>query len=151
MTDGNGNFAVGGDYTCTEGTQVYMVAVGGNPGAGVGVDNAAIVQMAGLAQCPAAGNVAYLVINEVTTVAFAYAMGGFGSTAFNISSNAANSTASATAIANAMANSNNIVNLQYGQAPAVTNGNANSVRTPNTFPLAEFFKLPTKARYQRGK
>jgi len=116
VTDSNGNFALGGDYTCTEGTQVYMVAVGGNPGLTGSVNNTAIVQMAGLAQCPAAGNLAaqvpYLVINEVTTVAFAYAMGGFGSTAFNISSNAANSTASVTAIANAMANANNIVNLR---------------------------------------
>ena len=32
VTDGNGNFALGGDYTCTEGQQVYMVAYGGNPG-----------------------------------------------------------------------------------------------------------------------
>jgi hypothetical protein len=145
LTDGNGNFALGGDYTCTEGTQMYMVAVGGNPGTAVGVDNSAIVRMAGLAQCPAAGNLAYLVINEVTTVAFAYAMGGFGSTVFNISSNAANSPASATT------NANNIVNLQYGQAPAGTNGNADSVRTPNTFPPAEFFKRQRKHAAQRGK
>jgi hypothetical protein len=106
-----------------------MVAVGGNPGLSGTVNNTAIVQMAGLGQCPAAGNLAaqvpYLTINEVTTVAFAYAMGGFGSNAFNISSNAANSAASATGIANAMANSLNIVNIHYGQVPAVTNGNAN--------------------------
>src|SRR5580698_2263656 len=131
VTDSNGNFALGGDYTCTEGTQVYMVAVGGNPGLTGVVNNTAIVQMAGLGQCPAAGNLAaqvpYLVINEVTTVAFAYSMGGFGSTAFNISSNAANSPAAATAIANAMANAGNIVNLQYGQAPVTVNGNTNSV------------------------
>jgi hypothetical protein len=136
VTDGNGNFALGGDYTCTEGTQVYMVAAGGNPGLtptppATSINNTAIVQMAGLGQCPAAGNLAaqvpFLVINEVTTVAFAYSMGGFGSNAFNISSNAAHSTTSATAIANAMANSNNIVNLWPGTAPAVTNGNANSV------------------------
>ena len=131
VTDSNGNFALSGDYTCTEGTQVYMVAVGGNPGLSGTVNNTAIVQMAGLGQCPAAGNLAaqvpWLTINEVTTVAFAYSMGGFGSTAFNISSNAANSAASATAIANAMANANNIVNLRYGQAPSVTNGNSNSV------------------------
>ncbi len=86
VTDGNGNFALGGDYTCTEGTQVYMVAYGGNPGMSGTVFNTAILQMAGLGQCPAAGNLAaqvpYLVINEVTTVAFAYAMGGFGSNAF---------------------------------------------------------------------
>jgi hypothetical protein len=108
-----------------------MVAVGGNPGLTGTVNNTGIVQMAGLGQCPAAGNLAaqvpYLVINEVTTVAFAYAMGGFGSTAFNISSNAANSTGAATAIANAMANAGNIVNLRYGQAPTVTNGNTNSI------------------------
>lgn len=140
LTDANGNFSLGGDYTCTEGTQVYMVAVGGNPGLSGPVNNTAIVQMAGLGQCPAAGNLAaqvpYLTINEVTTVAFAYAMGGFGSTAFNISSNAANSTASAKAIANAMANANNIINLHYGQAPAVTNGNANSVN-----PQAKLYAL----------
>src|SRR5215469_12941070 len=130
-TDSGGNFALGGDYTCTPGTQVYMVAVGGNPGLPGTVNNTAIVQMAGLAQCPAAGNLAaqvpYLVINEVTTVAFAYSMGGFATTPFNVSSNAANSTGSATAIANAMANTSNIVNLQWGQAPAVSNGNPNSV------------------------
>ena len=131
MTDANGNFALGGDYTCVEGTQVYMVAWGGNPGLTGSVNNTAIMQMAGLGQCPAAGNLAaqvpYLVINEVTTVAFAYAMSGFGSQAWTISSNAANSPASATAIANAMANANNIVNLWPGTAPAVTKGNANSI------------------------
>jgi hypothetical protein len=189
-TDSNGNFALGGDYTCTEGTQVYMVAVGGNPGltntvttkatfsansftitvtsatginvgmtvtgtgvggtvtgvsgttvtlsqqttsAGTGVsvtfsgvNNTAIVQMAGLGECPAAGNLAaqvpYLVINEVTTVALAYSVGGFATTAYNISSDATG----ATALANAFANSGNIVNIQWGQAPLVTNGNTNS-------------------------
>jgi hypothetical protein len=127
LTDASGNFALGGDYTCTQGTQVYMVAVGGNPGLTGTVNNTAIVQMAGLGQCPAAGNLAaqvpYLVINEVTTVAFAYAMGGFATTAYNVSTDATG----ATALANAMANTSNIVNLQWGQAPAVANGNPNSV------------------------
>jgi hypothetical protein len=131
VTDSGGNFALGGDYSCTEGTQVYMVAVGGNPGQTGTVNNTAIVQMAGLGQCPSAGNLAaqvpYLVINEVTTVAFAYSLSGFATTPFNVSSNAANSTASAMAIANAMANTLNIVNIQYGQAPAATNGNSTSV------------------------
>ncbi len=131
VTDSNGNFALGGDYTCTEGQQVYMVAYGGNPGMTGTVNNTAIIQMAGLGQCPAAGNLAaqvpWLTINEVTTVAFAYSMSGFGSTAWAIGSNAASSTSSATAIANAMANANNIVNLQYGQAPATANGNTNSI------------------------
>jgi hypothetical protein len=141
LTDANGNFALGGDYTCTQGTQVYTVAVGGNPGlTDPNTNNTAIVQMAGLGQCPAAGNLAaqvpYLVINEVSTVAFAYSMGGFATTAYNVSSNAAASTASATAIANAMANTGNIVNLRYGQAPTVANGNPNS-----TNPQAKIYAL----------
>jgi hypothetical protein len=132
VTDSNGNFALGGDYTCTQGQQVYMVAVGGNPGLSGTVNNTGIVQMAALAQCPAAGNLAaqvpYLVINEVTTVAFAYSMSGFATTAYNVSADATG----ATAIANAMANANNIVNLQWGQAPAVTNGNTNSLNPQAT-------------------
>lgn len=127
-TDSNGNFALGGDYTCTEGQQVYMVGVGGNPGlTGTGINNTAIVQMAALAACPASGSLAqavpYLTLNEVTTVAFGYAMSGFATTAYNVSSDATGKTA----LANALANANKIVNLQWGQAPTVANGNSNSV------------------------
>lgn len=129
LTDTNGNFALSGDYTCTVGTQVYMVAVGGNPGLAGTVNNTAIVQMAGLGQCPASGNMAqqvpYLIINEVTTVAFAYAMGGFGTDAFHISSSG--TALAQRGIANAMANANNIVGLGWGAALATANGNSNSV------------------------
>src|SRR6201996_8272180 len=38
-TDAGGNFTLSGDYTCTEGQQVYMVAVGGNPGLAGTVNN----------------------------------------------------------------------------------------------------------------
>lgn len=119
-TDSNGNFALSGDYVCTSGKQVYMVAVGGNPGLSGNVNNTAIVQMAALGQCPSAGNMAsqvpYLVINEVTTVAFGYAVSGFATNAYNVSTDATGTTA----LANAFANANNIVNLQYGQAPTTT-------------------------------
>jgi hypothetical protein len=94
VTDANGSFTLGGDYTCTAGQQVYMVAMGDDPSLAGTMDNAAIVRMAGLGKCPAVGNMAaqvpYLVINEVTTAAFAYAMGEPGPAAFNVSANAAN-------------------------------------------------------------
>lgn len=127
-TDLNGDFSVGGDYMCTQNDQVYMVAVGGNPGLGGTVNNTAIVQMAGLGECPAAGNMAanvpYLVINEVTTVAFAYAMGGFATTPYNVSADSSG----ATGLANAMANFLNIVNVANGQAyPNTVIGNTNSI------------------------
>lgn len=137
---------VGGTVTAVNGKTLTLSQNNTAPGSGAAVtfgapvNNTAIVQMAGLGQCPAAGNLAaqvpYLTINEVTTVAFAYAMGGFGSNAFNISSNAANSTASATGIANAMLNAGNIVNVQWGQAPTTANGNANSIN-----PQAKIYSL----------
>lgn len=199
QTDSNGNFALSGDYVCTSGAQVYMVAVGGNPGvgpisttatflpgsttlllssttsvavgqtvsgagvsgtvtgisgnsitvsqattaAGLGttvtfsnVNNTAIVQMAALGQCPASGSMAaqvpYLVINEVTTVAFAYSVGGFATTPYNVSTDSTGTTA----LANAFANAGNIVNLQWGQAPTVPNGNPNG-----TNPQAKIYTL----------
>lgn len=107
-TDANGNFAMGGDYTCTAGTQVYMVAVNSTAGLAGTLNNTANVQMAGLGQCPTAGSLAaqvpYLVISEVTTVAFAYSVGGFGSNAYKILSNAADPAASPAAIAETTAN-----------------------------------------------
>jgi hypothetical protein len=126
-TDQNGNFALTGDYTCTEGQQVYMVGVGGNPGLSGTVNNTSIVQMAALAACPAGGSLAsavpYVTLNEVTTVAFAYAMSGFATTPYNVSSDAGGETA----LANALANAGNIVNVGSGAARAVAAGNANSI------------------------
>jgi hypothetical protein len=190
-TDGGGNFALAGDYSCTQGQEVYMVAVGGNPGASAtpatttatfsansstitvasatgislgmtaagtgvagtvtavsgktitlsqqttsagtnasvtfsGVNNAAIIQMAALGQCPSGGNLAaqvpFLVINEVSTVAFAYSVGGFATTPFNVST----SSTGTTGLANAFANATNIVNIGSGTAPTTAIGNANS-------------------------
>jgi streptogramin lyase len=128
LTDASGNFSLGGTYMCTSGREVYMVAAGGDAGSG---NNSAIVQMAGLGICPTGANatmaaqVPYLVINEVTTVAFAYSMGGFASSAYNVAT--PGTTESETAITNAQANETNIVNLQWGQAPTVANGNTSSI------------------------
>jgi hypothetical protein len=138
-TGAGGNFALSGDYTCTEGTQVYMVAVGGDAGFGA---NQYIVQMAGLGECPSAGNLAqqdpYVVINEVSTVAFAYAMARFVSgtntDAYHIGSTS--TTAGKLAIHNAMANTNNLVSLASGLP--LSNMPANS---DATVPTAKIYHL----------
>jgi streptogramin lyase len=85
-TDGNGNFDFGGGVTCTSPgltatTLVYVTANGGNPGAGNGVDNSAISLIAALGQCQNASSVN---IDEVTTVAAAYALSGFITTAATV-------------------------------------------------------------------
>lgn len=121
-TDASGNFSVGGDYTCTAGQQVYMVSLGGNPGLPSGTNNPYIVLMVGMGECPAAGNMAalvpYLDIDEMTTVAFAYAMAPFAKDEFDIATD--NTTAGATAIRIAMANATNIVSIGFGTMPGVT-------------------------------
>jgi hypothetical protein len=138
-TDVNGNFTLSGDYTCTEGQQVYMVAVGGNPGLTGTVNNTYIVQMAGLGECPSTDTLAsqdpYVTLNEVSTVAFAYAMAPFeGADEYHIGTNG--TTAGKLAIHNAMANVGKMVSLQYGQAYSSVPGNTNAA-----VPLAKIYHL----------
>jgi hypothetical protein len=81
-TDSLGNFSIpAGTYTCpTPAKQAYIVASGGNPQVGGGV-NSNIVLMAALGTCPAGGNltttVPFVDINEVTTVAAVWALQQF--------------------------------------------------------------------------
>ncbi len=76
LTGEYGGFSIAGDYTCTFGHQVYLYVRGGNSG-GNGA-NSSIGLMASLGVCPAAGNFTstqpFVFVNEVTTVAAAYAM-----------------------------------------------------------------------------
>ena len=44
-----------GDYTCTPGQQVYILATGGNPGLPAGTNNPALALIAVLGTCPSAG------------------------------------------------------------------------------------------------
>jgi hypothetical protein len=85
-TASDGSFSMTGDYTCVPKTQVYMYALGGNSGTG---ENGASGLLAVLGSCPSAGNFSSansVVINEVSTVAAAYAMAGFATDATHISS-----------------------------------------------------------------
>jgi streptogramin lyase len=126
LTDATGAFSISGEYTCIEGTQVYLVAAGGD--AGSGHNNSAIVQMAALGQCPASGhladNVPYVSINEISTVVMAYAAGGFGSTAYNVSSSG--TALAQTGIANGFANVPNIMSVANGFPLTSATGNPNS-------------------------
>jgi len=81
QTDSSGSFAITGDYTCTQGQEVYLVATGGNPGLVGGTNNTAIALMAALGTCPASGSLAsavpFVSVNEVTTVAAVWALQQF--------------------------------------------------------------------------
>jgi streptogramin lyase len=120
VTGVDGSFNITGDYTCTAGQQVYAYAIGGDPGYS-GVNNAAGF-LAILGNCPSSGTFAgtglYIWMNEVSTVAAAYAMSGFASDATHVSS-------SGTALAkigiqNAFANAANLASLRYGTVLTTT-------------------------------
>jgi hypothetical protein len=111
LTGSDGSFSVTGDYTCMQGTQVYLYALGGNPGAGT--TNSAAGFLAILGNCPAAGNLLAqtpdIWVNEVSTIAAAYAT--------HVSSSG--SALAQIGIANAFANAANLATLSTGVALTV--------------------------------
>jgi streptogramin lyase len=119
LTDAQGNFSISGDYTCTSGQQVYLLALGGNPGLPVGETNPALALMSAFGACPEgqttfASTVPYVFINEVTTVAAIYALSGFMTDATHVSS--ANTPGALQGIANAFRTVPNLVDLSTGTA-----------------------------------
>jgi hypothetical protein len=125
-TGSNGGFSLTGDYTCTSGQQLYLYALGGNNGSGT---NAASGLMAAIGSCPASGSSAITVtVNEVSTIAAAYAFAGFATDATHVSSSG--TALAQVGIANAFANAANLANLLNGTALATTPaGNGNVPQT----------------------
>jgi hypothetical protein len=120
-TDSNGNFAITGDYSCTPGAQVYIYALGGNPTYPTGSANSAIGLLAALGPCPSTDSfpsTTYVVVNEVSTIATAYAFAGFATDAVHVSSSG--TPLAQTGIANAFANVANLEKLSTGAALATT-------------------------------
>ena len=119
LTDNGGYFQITGDYSCTTGQQVYILAIGGNPGLPAGQVNPALALMSALGACPEgqtnfATAVPFIFINEVSTVAAVYSLSGFMTDATHVSST--NTPGSLQGIANAFLTFNNLVNVATGGA-----------------------------------
>ena len=119
LTDPNGNFSISGDYTCTAGQQVYLLALGGNPGLPPGETNPALALMSAFGACPEgqtdfASTVPYVYINEVTTVSAVYALSGFMTDATHVGY--ANTPGALQGIANAFRTVTNLVDVSSGGA-----------------------------------
>jgi streptogramin lyase len=113
-TDASGSFAITGDYLCpTPTTQVYLVALGGNPGLASGDTNPALALMTALGNCGALTSSSSIVIDEVTTVASVYALSQFLAPGAIVGSSPTN----ATGLASAFALVDNLVNPATGLAP----------------------------------
>jgi streptogramin lyase len=135
-TDSNGNFSITGDYSCTPNTQVYIYALGGDPGGGA---NSSAGMLAVLGNCPSAGNfltaTPYVVVNEVSTIAAAYSFAGFATDATHVASS--NSTLAETDIQNAFANAANLASLSTGLALATTPASNGTVPQASINSLAD--------------
>jgi hypothetical protein len=138
-TDSNGNFKFTDGPTCTSPNQVYFVASGGNSGSNTG--NSGILLMAAIGDCSLLNSTLIVDIDEVTTVAAAYALRPFLSlsgTTVNVTSSSTNyagvsgtgTTTSAAGLAHAFLNANNLANYVTGTANSTVTGAPGSV-VPN--------------------
>lgn len=134
-SDVQGNFSISGDYLCTPDTQVYVYALGGDPGAGANV-HAGL--MAALGNCPAGGtfvgSISFIDVNEATTVAAAYAMAGFATDATHVSSSG--TPLALKGIANAFANAANLAAIATGSALTTTPGGNGTAPQSEIYTLA---------------
>ena len=117
-TGSGGAFSISGDYdTCpASNTQVYLYSVGGNPG--LGSANAAAGLLAALGTCGNLSATENIVVNEVSTIATAYAIGGFATDALHVSST--NTALAELGIQDAFSAAANLEQLSTGQALATT-------------------------------
>jgi streptogramin lyase len=113
VSDANGSFTITGDYTCPSSTaQVYIVATGGNPGLVDGTHNHALVLLSALGSCGNLSSSTFVYLNEVTTVAAAWALAPFMTSYTNVGSSANNTVG----IANAFLDANLLANTATGMA-----------------------------------
>lgn len=118
-TGTDGHFSITGDYTCQTGDQVYLVATGGNPGlSDPNATNPALTLMAALGACSSLTPSTGVIINEVTTVAAAYALSGFMTSPTAVASSG--TALAKQGVANAFLTASNIVSLAAGQALTTT-------------------------------
>ena len=118
LTGADGSFFIAGNYSCTPGSQVYLYALGGTNAQGT---NTATGLLAALGACPRGGTFAatpYVAMNEVSTIATAYAIAGFATDATHVSSSG--TALAQVGIANAFANATNLETLGTGVALATT-------------------------------
>jgi hypothetical protein len=141
-TDANGNFnlAPGGTpaYTCTAGQQLYVISVGGNAGLGT---NASLTIAAALGDCSTISTATYISMNEITTVAAAFALNSFAVSPTEISACASqtscNVSLATAAMATAFANVNTLVNTATGAPYSTTPTGGGVVPSSTIITLAD--------------
>jgi Chitobiase/beta-hexosaminidase C-terminal domain len=115
-TNNSGSFNLTGLYRCpTANSEVYLVATGGNPGLGNGQSNAQIALMTALGPCGNLTAATSVEINEVTTVAAAYALSPYMRSYSSIGSNSTD----AQMMADAFTMASELANPSLGSTPGI--------------------------------
>ncbi|MES2391203.1 MAG: NHL repeat-containing protein [Acidobacteriota bacterium] len=127
-TDANGAFSLNDgvnlEYNaCTSGAQVYLYSVQGDTGGHV--NNTAAGLMAVLGTCGSFGSSTTVNMNEISTIAAAYAFAGFATDATHVGAASSADALALTGITNAFANAANMFNI-----------GSNPYNAPNTSALA---------------
>ena len=130
-TNASGSFSITAD-TCQGGDQVYLLATGGTSGAATS-DNNSIALAAALGSCSALTPSTSINVNEVTTVAAAYALAGFMNSPTSLSSSG--TPLALIGVQNAFLNAANLASVGSGSANANTSGGNGTV------PVAEIDTL----------
>jgi hypothetical protein len=151
QTRNDGSFNITATIVCPANSQAYLVSTGGNPGISTGTDNSAIFLVAALGPCNSTNLAGDSVdIDEVTTVAAAYALSGFApvggagmTEAAEEGGTMAGFTTSSTntqGLSDAFANANNIVNFTSGQANTTPTGGNGTVPAGTIDALADILQ-----------
>jgi len=114
-TDAKGTFTVPASYQCPAASSlVYLVARGGT--VGTGSQNSAIALATAIGACNGITASSQFVVNEVTTVATAWALAPFVSAGGNVGASSTN----ALGLSNAFATAASLVNPATGTSPGAT-------------------------------
>ena len=123
LSNSVGGFSIASNtVNCGAGNQVYLVVSGGSAGAN---PNSAIELMAPVGACPLSASATSVWVNEVSTVATAYALSAYALDATHIAS--PGSALALTGLANALATIGNLYDNTTGHALAATPAGNGSV------------------------
>ena len=139
-TGSDGSFSIPAGYYCPMSSQLYLYVSEGTTGIG---SNSAIGMLTGVGTCGAWNPGSTFVVNEVTTIAAAYALAGFATDAIHLSSSG--SSLAQMGVANAFSNAANLVDTSSGVARSTTIGGLGVVPNATINTLANILNSCTSS------
>jgi Chitobiase/beta-hexosaminidase C-terminal domain/Glycosyl hydrolases family 16 len=131
-SDNAGNFSIPATYFCpSASSQLYLVALGGNPGLTSGVDNRALALMAMLGPCSSLPDSA-ISVNEVTTVGSVWPLAAYMRSPIDLGSESGDAAFSA-----ATSSVNEFVNIARGISPGISTPESYFAQNSKLYTLAD--------------